>query len=49
MPKLYDLIENNEFNPTDIITHKMSIEDAAKAYDIFDKKEDGNIKAILKP
>lgn len=49
MPKLYDMIENQEFNPKDIITHSMSLEDAAKGYDIFDKKEDGNIKVILKP
>lgn len=49
MPKLYDMIENNEFDPTDIITHSMPLEEAAKGYDIFDKKEDGNIKVILKP
>ncbi|UOR13541.1 alcohol dehydrogenase catalytic domain-containing protein [Halobacillus amylolyticus] len=49
MPKLYDMIENNEFDPTDIITHRMSLDDAPKGYDIFDKKEDGNIKVILKP
>ncbi|GGD01989.1 glutathione-dependent formaldehyde dehydrogenase [Thalassobacillus devorans] len=49
MPKLYDMVENNEFDPTDIITHRMPIDEAAKAYDIFDKKEDGNIKVVLKP
>ncbi|WP_273854202.1 alcohol dehydrogenase catalytic domain-containing protein [Guptibacillus spartinae] len=49
MQKLYDMIENQEFDPKDIITHSMSIEDAAKGYEIFDKKEDGNIKVILKP
>ncbi|MBB6450891.1 S-(hydroxymethyl)glutathione dehydrogenase/alcohol dehydrogenase [Geomicrobium halophilum] len=49
MPKLYEMIENKKFDPTDIITHKMNLDDAGKAYDIFDKKEDGNIKAILKP
>ncbi|MCD7033563.1 glutathione-dependent formaldehyde dehydrogenase [Metabacillus sp. GX 13764] len=49
MPKLYKMIENGEFDPTDIITHTMNLEDAPKAYDIFDKKSDGNIKCILKP
>ncbi|MEI2666794.1 zinc-dependent alcohol dehydrogenase [Rossellomorea sp. LJF3] len=49
MPKLYDMIEQNQFDPTDIITHTFSIEEAAKGYDIFDKKSDGNIKVILKP
>ncbi|CDQ18459.1 alcohol dehydrogenase catalytic domain-containing protein [Halobacillus karajensis] len=49
MPKLYDMVENKEFDPTDIITHSLELEEAAKGYDIFDKKEDENIKVILKP
>ncbi|WP_017729422.1 zinc-dependent alcohol dehydrogenase [Halalkalibacterium ligniniphilum] len=49
MPKLYEMIENENFDPTDIITHKLSLEDAAKGYEIFDKKLDNNIKVILKP
>jgi S-(hydroxymethyl)glutathione dehydrogenase/alcohol dehydrogenase len=49
MPKLYNMIENNEFDPTDIITHRMPLEKAQTAYDIFDQKEDGNIKVIFKP
>lgn len=47
MPKLYEMIENNAFDPTDIITHRVSLDEAAKAYDIFDKKEDGSIKIIF--
>ncbi|PRP54409.1 zinc-dependent alcohol dehydrogenase [Bacillus halotolerans] len=49
MPMLYQLVEQQEIDPTDIITHKLSLADAPRAYDIFDKKEDGNIKVILKP
>ena len=49
MPKLYDMIEKNVFDPTDIITLTMPLEQAAQAYDIFDKKADQNIKVILKP
>lgn len=49
MPKLYEMVENQEFDPTDIITHSLPLEEAAKGYDIFDKKEDGNIKVVLKP
>ncbi|MCE7790884.1 glutathione-dependent formaldehyde dehydrogenase [Salipaludibacillus sp. CUR1] len=49
MPKLYEMIENEEFDPKDIITHRMSLSEAPKAYDIFDKKEDNNIKVVLKP
>ncbi|WHX25307.1 zinc-dependent alcohol dehydrogenase [Virgibacillus halodenitrificans] len=49
MPKLYEMIENNKFDPTDIITHKMKLDDAEKAYDIFDRKVDNSIKVIFKP
>ncbi|WP_027964128.1 zinc-dependent alcohol dehydrogenase [Halalkalibacillus halophilus] len=49
MPKLYEMVENKEFDPTDIITHRYSLDDAAEGYEIFDKKEDGNIKVVLKP
>ncbi|MBM0065576.1 alcohol dehydrogenase catalytic domain-containing protein [Alkalicoccobacillus gibsonii] len=49
MPKLYDMIEAGSFDPTDIITHKVALEDAAEAYRVFDKKEEGSIKTIFKP
>ncbi|AZV49029.1 zinc-dependent alcohol dehydrogenase [Bacillus halotolerans] len=49
MPMLYQMVDQQEIDPTDIITHKLSLADAPRAYDIFDKKEDGNIKVILKP
>jgi len=43
------LIEKGEFDPTFIITHVMPLEDAAKAYRMFDEKEDNAIKILLKP
>ncbi|MEC2071781.1 alcohol dehydrogenase catalytic domain-containing protein [Alkalihalophilus marmarensis] len=49
MPKLYEMVKQKKFDPTDIITHRMSLQEAPKAYDIFDKKADGNIKVVLKP
>jgi S-(hydroxymethyl)glutathione dehydrogenase/alcohol dehydrogenase len=33
----------------DIITHKLALSEAAKAYDIFNKKEDNCVKVVLKP
>jgi S-(hydroxymethyl)glutathione dehydrogenase/alcohol dehydrogenase len=33
----------------DIITHKLSLSEAAKGYDIFNKKEDNCVKVVLKP
>jgi S-(hydroxymethyl)glutathione dehydrogenase / alcohol dehydrogenase len=49
MPKLYDMVEQKKVDPTDLITHRMSLDEADKAYDMFDKKEDGSIKVIFKP
>ncbi|WP_343753508.1 zinc-dependent alcohol dehydrogenase [Alkalibacterium iburiense] len=49
MPKLYDMIVREELDPSDIITHIMPLEQAATAYEIFDKKEDNNIKVVLRP
>ncbi|MGX7173255.1 alcohol dehydrogenase catalytic domain-containing protein [Enterococcus ratti] len=49
MPKIYEMIANGLFDPTQIITHAIPLTDAAKAYEIFDKKEDKNIKVVLKP
>lgn len=49
MPSLYKMVENKQIDPTDIITHPMSLDDAADAYRMFDKKEDQSIKFVLKP
>lgn len=49
MPHLYDQIQSGKIDPTKIITHKMSLDEAAHGYDIFNKKEDDCIKVVLKP
>ncbi|MFL1997716.1 zinc-dependent alcohol dehydrogenase [Lysinibacillus irui] len=49
MPKLFDLITAGKFDPTDIITHKLTLEEASKAYQLFSNREDNCIKVILKP
>ncbi|WP_227936351.1 zinc-dependent alcohol dehydrogenase [Alkalihalobacillus deserti] len=49
MPKLFDQIVNNDYDPKEIITHKVSLDDASKAYKTFNNHEDDCIKVILKP
>lgn len=49
MPKLYDMIIEEKFDPTEIITHKVPLEQATEAYKMFDEKQDGSVKFILKP
>ncbi|WP_066048298.1 zinc-dependent alcohol dehydrogenase [Robertmurraya korlensis] len=49
LPQLYNMITEGVFDPGDIITHKLSLDDAKKGYEVFDTKTDGCIKVILKP
>ncbi|MBB5174281.1 zinc-dependent alcohol dehydrogenase [Texcoconibacillus texcoconensis] len=49
MPELYTKIINEEFDPTDMITHRLSLDEAEYGYDVFDEKHDDCIKVVLKP
>jgi len=49
MPYLFQLIKVGKIDPGDIITHVIPLEDAKRGYEIFDTKQDGCIKVILKP
>ena len=46
---ILELIERGEFDATDIITHTLSLREGERGYEIFDAKEDGCIKVVLKP
>ncbi len=46
---LLDRIEKGEIDPSFVITHRMSLDDAPKGYDMFLKKQDECIKVVLKP
>ena len=47
--KILNLIENNQFDATDIITHKIPLDNGSYGYKLFDTKQDNCIKVILKP
>ncbi|RFU63252.1 zinc-dependent alcohol dehydrogenase [Bacillus sp. V59.32b] len=49
MPMLFDKITNGEFDPTEIITHKVPLDQASDAYKVFNDHEDECIKVVLKP
>ncbi|MCX8132242.1 MAG: glutathione-dependent formaldehyde dehydrogenase [Clostridia bacterium] len=49
MPRLYGLLAEGKVDPSDVITHKLPLEQAEKGYEVFDTKTDGCIKVILKP
>ena len=49
MKPLLDRIERGEIDPSFVITHRVPLEDAPKAYRIFRDKQDHCIKVVLKP
>ncbi|GIM28924.1 hypothetical protein CPJCM30710_15900 [Clostridium polyendosporum] len=46
---ILELIKNGKFDATDIITHRLPINEGEHAYNIFDGKTDNCIKVVLKP
>jgi len=49
MRPLLEKIQNGEIDPSFVITHRLSLEDAPRAYETFLNKQDGCIKVVLKP
>jgi threonine dehydrogenase-like Zn-dependent dehydrogenase len=47
MRPLLDRIQNGEIDPSFVITHRLPLDQAAKGYDMFVKKEDGCEKVVL--
>jgi threonine dehydrogenase-like Zn-dependent dehydrogenase len=49
MRPLLERIENGDIDPSFIVTHRMSLDDAPKGYELFKHKEDGCLKVVLQP
>jgi S-(hydroxymethyl)glutathione dehydrogenase/alcohol dehydrogenase len=49
MPEIYRLIRKGRIDPTDIITHRMSLADAKRGYELFNTKSDNCVKVVLRP
>ena len=49
MPILLERVQNGDIDPSFIITHKVSLQDAPMMYQTFKHKMDGCIKVVLKP
>ena len=49
IPQLLPLIEQGRLDPTEIITHRMSLDDGIRGYEIFDAHEDDVLKVVLTP
>jgi threonine dehydrogenase-like Zn-dependent dehydrogenase len=49
MPELLEQIGNGKLKPDVIISHRMKLADAARGYEIFEKKEEDCRKVVLTP
>ncbi|WP_433494035.1 zinc-dependent alcohol dehydrogenase [Micromonospora sp. CA-248089] len=49
IPMLLDRVAAGEIDPGYLATHPMSLEQGARGYEIFEKKEDGCLRTVLHP
>jgi threonine dehydrogenase-like Zn-dependent dehydrogenase len=49
MRPLFELVEAGKIDPSEIISHRVSLEDAPAAYRIFQEKKDKAVKFVLTP
>ena len=49
MKPLLERIQNSEIDPSEIISHRVTLQDAPRMYDVFCKKEDHCTKVVLDP
>ncbi|MDQ1555263.1 MAG: hypothetical protein QOI02_265, partial [Actinomycetota bacterium] len=51
VPQLWPLVEDpsDPLGVADLVTHRVSLEQAPDMYELFKKKQDGCIKVVLQP
>ncbi len=49
MPRLLEHIQEGRVDPSRVISHRMSLDDAPRAYEMFAEKQDGCTKVVLYP
>jgi threonine dehydrogenase-like Zn-dependent dehydrogenase len=49
IPRLLKLIEEGKLDPSFMVTHRMSLDDAPRGYEIFRNKEDECVRAVFTP
>jgi threonine dehydrogenase-like Zn-dependent dehydrogenase len=49
VPELLDFVRQGRIDPSFVVTHRMPLSDAPRAYEIFRDKKDGCIKVVLDP
>jgi threonine dehydrogenase-like Zn-dependent dehydrogenase len=46
---LLDRIHNGEIDPSFVISHRISLSEAPSAYDMFNRRENGCTKVVMRP
>ena len=49
MPEMLRRVQEGSLDPSFLITHRMSLEDAPRGYEMFRDKEDGCVRAVFAP
>jgi threonine dehydrogenase-like Zn-dependent dehydrogenase len=49
LPRLLDHIRNGDVDPTFVTSHRMTLDEAPRGYDIFKNKKDECVKVVLTP
>jgi threonine dehydrogenase-like Zn-dependent dehydrogenase len=49
VPELLDLVQRGRIDPSFVVTHRLPLTDAPRAYQMFRQKTDGCIKVVLDP
>jgi threonine dehydrogenase-like Zn-dependent dehydrogenase len=49
LPRLLRHIETGEIDPSFVVTHRVSLDDAPQMYRTFRDKRDGCVKVVMKP
>jgi threonine dehydrogenase-like Zn-dependent dehydrogenase len=49
MRKMMQHVQAGDLDPSFLITHRMSLEDGPRGYELFKKKEDGCLRAVFAP
>ena len=49
VPRLLEHVQRGELDPSFLATHRFSLEEAPRGYELFKKKEDGCVRAVFIP
>ncbi|HEU4405992.1 MAG TPA: zinc-dependent alcohol dehydrogenase [Polyangiaceae bacterium] len=49
VPRLLEHVARGELDPSFLVTHRMSLEEAPRGYEMFKKKQDGCVRVVFAP